>query len=344
MKRFNWLSFLLLLVLSLGIPLDGFAKWKGYKILQKIPLEGDGGWDYLTVDSTARRLYLSHETMVQVLDTDTLKPIGTINGLDGTHGIALAPELNRGFITCGKSGTVVAFNLKTLKRVWEIPTGKNPDAILYDSDTGRVFSFNHRGNNVTVIDASTGKLIKTLDLKGTPEFVAEDGRGNVFNNLEDKNMIVKINTSTLGVLCHWSTFPGSSPSALAMDAGHDRLFIGCHNKVMVVLDSSNGRVIQTLPIGNGVDAASFDPTTGMVFCSCGDGTLTVIHEDKPNKFRVVESVATEPGARTLAVDSKTGHVFLDNADTVPLKKVDGGNPYRHKVVPGTFRVLVVGKK
>lgn len=321
-----------------GAPAPG-----GYKILKKVHLKGDGGWDLLTVDAGNRRLYITHDNKVQALDADTLKVVGTIENVQRPHGVALVPGLNKGFITSGDPGSVVAFDLKTLKRLSEIPASKDADVILYDDATKRIYTFNGDSGNSTVIDPGAEKAVKSIDLGGSPEAAAADGKGNIFDNLADKSMVVKIKTKSLKIVSRWPTAPGVSPTGMAMDADHHRLFIGCRNKLLVVMDSKNGRVVKTLPIGEHVDSTAFDPKSGMIFNSCGDGTLSVIHEDSPNQYHVVENAATEPGARTMAFDAKTGHVFLDTAQTMPVTPTADNPRPRRKPVPGTFKVLEVGK-
>jgi YVTN family beta-propeller protein len=297
----------------------------GFVITQKIPIPGGGGWDYLNVDETARRLYVSHETTVDVIDLDSLRIIGNIPA-DGVHGIALAPKLGRGFISNGRSSTVTIFDLKTLQKIADVPTGKKPDAIIYDPATSQVFAFNGGSNSATVIEAATGKVAGTIDLGGGPEFAAADGKGYVYNNLEDQNLVLKINSRTLKVEQRWPTAPCSSPSSMAMDRAHRRLFLGCRSKVMAVVNADTGQVITTLPIGDHVDASAFDSKKRLVFNSNGEGTVTVIHEDSPDKYSIVETANTLPKARTMTLDPKTHRLFLSTVES------------------GQFEVLVVGNK
>ncbi len=335
----------LLMILAFGISW-GYADegTKAYHILQQVKLPDEGGWDYLKMDSDARRLYITHETEVLVLDADTYKVIGKVEGIHGAHGVALAPELGKGFVTSGKSGTVVVFDLKTFKKTSEITAQKDADAILYDSASGKVFTFNGDSENSTVIDAVTGKVVKTLDLGGNPEFAAVDGKGHLFNNLVDKSVVLDIDTQKIEVKHRWPLAPGESPAGMAMDAENNRLFIGCHNKLVAIMDATSGKVIQTLPIGDHVDATYFDPASGTVFNSCGDGTLSVVQENSADNYQVVENVKTQPGARTMAFDSKTGHVFLAAADMQPAPTPTQDNPKpRRKMVPGTFRLLILGQ-
>lgn len=297
----------------------------GYSIIKKIPIPGSGSWDYLTVDAAARRLYVSHGTQVEVVDIDSLSVVGNIPKTPGVHGIAIAPEFGRGFVSNGQSSTVLIFDLKTLKPIAEVPTGQKPDAIIYDPDTHRVFAFNGGSNSATAIDAASGKVASTVDLGGGPEFAAADGKGYVFNNLEDESQLLKINSRELKVEQRWPTAPCSSPSSMAMDQANRRLFLGCRSKVMAVVDADSGKVITTLPIGDHVDATAFDPETKLIFNSNGEGTISVIHEDSADTYSAVETVKTLPRAKTMALDPKTHRLFLSTAEN------------------GQFEVLVVGK-
>lgn len=297
----------------------------GYSVIKKIPIPGSGSWDYLTVDEGARRLYVSHGTQVEVIDLDSLSLVGNIPKTPGVHGIAVAPESGKGFVSDGQSNAVTVFDLKTLKTIADVPTGQKPDAIIYDPGTSRVFAFNGGGNSATAIDASTNKVAGTVDLGGGPEFAAADGKGYVFNNLEDESLVLKINSRDLKVEQRWPTAPCSSPSSMAMDRANRRLFVGCRSKVMAVLDADSGKVITTLPIGDHVDATAYDPETKLIFNSNGEGTITVIHQDGPDKYSEVETVKTLPRAKTMALDPKTHQLFLSTAEN------------------GQFEVLVVGK-
>jgi DNA-binding beta-propeller fold protein YncE len=315
------------------------ASADGYKLAKTIPVPGDGGWDYLSVDAAGRRVYLSHGNQVDVIDADSNEVKGTIGDLKGVHGIAVASDLGRGFISNGRGDNVTIFDLKTLKPIGDaVATGKNPDAIIFDPATKCVFAFNGRGGSATVIDAAEGKVVGTIDLGGKPEFAVSDGAGNVFNNLEDKSTIVKIDAKKRTVSDRWPIAPGTEPSALAMDAKNHRLFAGCGNKMMVVIDSETGKVIDHQPIGDHVDAGAFDPETGTIYFSCGDGTVTIIHEDGPDKYSAVETVKTKDRSKTMALDPKTHDIFLSSADFKP--DPNGGRP---SVVPGTFAVLRFSK-
>lgn len=286
----------------------------GYSVTKKIPIPGQGSFDYLTVDEAARRLYVSHGTQVEVLDIDALSVVGNIPKTPGVHGVALAPEAGRGFVSDGHANSVTVFDLKTLKPITEVPTGQKPDAIIYDPATARVFAFNGGGNSATAIDAATAKVAGTVNLPGGPEFAAADGNGYVFNNLEDESLVLKINSRELKVEQRWPTAPCASPSSMAMDRPNRRLFIGCRNKLMAVMDADSGKVLTTVPIGDHVDATAFDPATKLIFNSNGEGTITVIRQDSPDKYSVVETVKTAPRAKTMALDPKTHRLFLSTIE------------------------------
>jgi DNA-binding beta-propeller fold protein YncE len=320
------------------------AAGAGYRVVNTYKLGGDGGWDYLTVDSGARRLYVSRSTHVLVLDTDTGKNVGEIADTPGVHGIALAPELGRGFTSNGRESTVSIFDIKTLKTSSKVKVGQGPDAILYDPATKRVFTFNGKSSDSTAIDAAKGTVLGTIKLDGKPEFAASDGKGEVFVNIEDKNEIEKLDPNTLQVKAKWPLAPCESPSGLAMDRKNRRLFVGCDNKMMAVVDADNGKVITTLPIGDGVDATAFNDETGMAFASCGEGVLNVVHEDSPDKFSVVENVPTQKGARTMALDSKTHNVWTVTAKFGPPPAATAANPHPWpSIVSDSFVVLVLSR-
>jgi YVTN family beta-propeller protein len=297
----------------------------GYSITKKITLPGEGSWDYLAVDQSARRLYVSHGTQVEVIDVDSESVVGNIPKTMGVHGIAVAHDLGRGFTSNGQSSSVTIFDLKTLKPISEVPTGKKPDAIIFDPATSRVFAFNGGSNSATAIDAATGKVAGTVDLGGSPEYAAADGNGFVYDNLEDESLVLKIDARSLKVDQRWPTAPCASPSSMAIDPANRRLFIGCRSKVMAVMNADTGQVVATVPIGDHVDATAFDAASKLIFNSNGEGTITVIREDSPDKYSVVETVKTLPRAKTMALDPKTHRLFLSTAES------------------GQFEVLVVGK-
>jgi DNA-binding beta-propeller fold protein YncE len=334
-----------LAVISLLVLAAAFAQ-SGYHQLKKISIPGDGFWDYLTADSATGRVFVSHGTEVDVVDSQKGEVTGKIAGLKLVHGIALAPEFNRGFISDGAANQVVVFDLTTLAKVGEVPAGMNPDGIIYDPGSKRVFAFNGRGASATAVDAATGKLAGTVTLEGKPEFPAPDGKGHVYVNIEDKSEVMDIDAKGLTVVHKWPLAPCEEPSGMAMDTKTRRLFSGCDNKMMAVMDADTGKVVATVPIGDGVDATWFDPGTKYVLNSCGqDGVLTVIHEDSPDKYTVVENVPTAKGARTMALDTKTHKVYLALAEVQILPRPDAdtkGRPPR-KVVPGTFGLLEFGR-
>ena len=317
-----------------------------YHLIKKVVLGGEGSWDYLTYDSATHRLFISRGTHVMVVDTDTYKVVGDIPGTNGVHGIALAPGLGRGFTSNGRASNVTIFDPKTLKVSGQVKTtGEDPDAILYDPASRRIFTFNGHSGNSTAIDAASGTVAGTIDLGGSPEFAVADGAGHIYNNLEDKSMVDEIDSKTLTVKQHWPLAPCESPSGLAMDIKHRRLFIGCHNRMMAIMDADTGKVITTVPIGPGVDANRFDPGTQLAFSSNGgDGTLTVVHEDSPEKFTVVDSVTTQQGARTMTLDEKTHRIYLVTAEFSPLEPAKAGERrHRPPIKPGTFTLLVFGQ-
>ena len=282
-----------------------------YHFLKSIPISGEGGWDYLAVDEVARRLYVSHATKVVVLDLDRDAVVGEITGTPGVHGIALAPALGRGFTSNGRENKASIVDLKTLKTLEKISTGGNPDAILYNPAQKEVYTFNGAGKSATVFAAESGKVVATIALPGKPEFAVVDTKvGRIYCNIEDKHEVTVIDTRTHQVVSHWPIAPGEEPSGMAFDATHQRLFLGCGNKLMVMLDSATGKVLASVPIGGGVDANEFDPATQLVFSSNREGNVTIAHEDSPEKLTVVQTLKTEPGARTMALDPKTHRIYL----------------------------------
>ncbi len=321
------------------------AAGPGHHVVTTYKLGGEGGWDYLITDADARRTYISRGTHVVVIDADTGKNVGDIADTPGVHGIALAPELGRGFTSNGREGTVSIFDIKTLATSSKVKVGENPDAILYDPATKRVFTFNGRSQDSTAIDAATGKVLGTIKLDGKPEFAATDAKGGIWVNIEDKSELVAIDPNKLEVKAKWPLAPCTEPSGLAIDRKNRRLFAGCDNKMMAVVDADSGKVLATPPIGDGVDATAFDPETGLAFASCGgDGVLTVVKEDSPDKFSVAENVPTQKGARTMALDTKTHKVFVVTAQFGPRPAPTTDNPHpRPAILPDSFVVLVVGK-
>jgi DNA-binding beta-propeller fold protein YncE len=286
----------------------------GYHVSKTIPVGGEGFWDYATVDSEARRLYVSHGTHVVVLDADSQAIVGDIPDTQGVHGIAIASEFGRGFVSDGRANNITMFDLTTLKTLGTIPTGTNPDAIIYDPASKRVFAMNGRSANITVVNAADGKVVGTIAVAGKLEFAAADGKGTVYVNVEDKSELVHIDAEKLTVLHRWPLAPCTEPSGLAMDTKTRRLFVGCDNKMMVIINADTGKIVTTVPTGEGTDANAFDPGTEFAFSSNGEGTLTVVHEDSPEKFSLVENVPTKKSARTMALDLKAHNIFLPAAD------------------------------
>jgi DNA-binding beta-propeller fold protein YncE len=323
---------------------NSYAADSGYHIIKRLKVGGEGGWDYLTVDGAARRLYISRSTHVMVMDLDTDKVVGDIPNTAGVHGIAVAPELNRGFTSNGKADTSTIFDLKTLKVLGEVKTGGNPDAIIYEPVSKKVFTFNGHSKDATVFDAVSGKVVRTIPLGGKPEFAAIDGKGKVYVNIEDTNEVVEIDSLKACESRRFSLSPCEEPTGMGIDSEHGRVFSGCHNKIMTILDTSAGKVIATVTIGENVDGNGFDAGTGLAFSSNGDGTLTVVREVSPVNFTVVETVATQRGSRTMAIDPKTHNIYLPAAQFAqPGKSTPAGPKQRPVMVKGSFEVLVVGK-
>src|SRR5579864_4408206 len=316
------------------------AAGPGYHVVTTYKLGGDGGWDYLTADADARRVYISRGTHVMVIDADSGKSVGDIPDTPGVHGIALAPELGRGFTSNGREGTVSIFDIKSLAVSGKVKVGDNPDAILYDPATKRVFTFNGRSQDSSAIDAASGKVLSTIKLDGKPEFAASDAKGEVFVNIEDKSELVAIDANKMEVKAKWPLAPCEGPSGLSIDRAKRRLFAGC-DKMMAVVDADSGKVLATPPIGDGVDATAFDPGTGLAFASCGEGVLTVVKEDSPGKFSA-ENIPTQQGARTMALDTKTHNVFVVTAKFGPPPAATADNPHpRRSIEPDSFVALVL---
>jgi YVTN family beta-propeller protein len=308
-----------------------------YKIAHKIHVEGEGGWDYLNVDELNGRIFVSHATVAQAIDIKTGKLVGTIPDTKGIHGIAIANDLNKGFTSNGRDSSVTVFNLKTFEVITKIQvTGRNPDAILYDPFSQKVFTFNGGSSNSTVIDAKGNKVIATILLDGKPEFSVTDGKGKVFVNIEDKSVINVINLSTLKVEQHWPIAPGEEPSGLALDNQNHRLFSVCGNKLMVVTDAETGKVITTLPIGDRCDGVAFDPENKRAYASNGEGSITVVQEENSNSFKVLETITTQPGAKTIAIDKTTHHLYLTTAE---YESAPSANNRRPPVKPDSFVIL-----
>ncbi len=304
----------------------------GYRVAKKIMVGSEGKWDYLSVDTTRHRLYVAHETRVHVIDLDNDTLIGEISDLQGVHGTAFAYELGKGFISEGVSNSVTIFDLKTLKTIGKVSvTGIKPDAITYDPFSKRVFTSNNKSADATAIDAVTNKVIGTIKLDGAPESSVSDLHGKMFINLEDTNAVNVLDTKTLKVISRWSVEPSEIPTGLAIDRKNNRLFAAGRNKLLAVVDTESGKVITTLPIGSGVDGCVYDPELHLVFCSNGEGTITVIKQESPNKYTVLDTIATQKGAKTIGIDVKTHRVF-----TVGI--IDGENNSKG------FGVLVLDRK
>ncbi len=317
---------------------------QSYHLVKKIALGGEGGWDYLTLDSVARRLYVTRAMKVTVLDVDTSRIVGEIPNTAGVHGVALAPELGRGFTSNGRASTASIFNLKTLRVLGQVKTGLDPDAIVYDPFSQHVFTFNGKSSSVTVFDANSAKVVGTIPLGGNPEFAVADGLGRIYVNLESTSEVLTLDTSSLSVQARSPLAPCSEPTGMAMDRQQQLLFIGCRNRMMAVVDANSGQMKASLSIGGGVDAIAFDPATKLAFSSNGEGTLTVVHEDSKDKFSVVDSAVTQRGARTMALDLKTHNVFLATARFGPTPTPTPGQPFvRPSIIPGTFVILTLGE-
>lgn len=315
-----------------------------YHQLKSIPIPGDTFWDYLGFEPNSDRLFITHGTHVVVVNVKTDKIVGDIGPMEGIHGVVFAPEFNRGFVTDGRAAKLWIFNLKTLKVIGSAPTDKDADGVVYDPASKRVFTMNGDSHTSTVVDAKTGKVVGHIELGGGPEFPVADGRGHVYANIETTSEIVEIDSHTMKITHRWPLAPGKSPSGLAIDAEHHILFSGCHNDMMVIMNADTGKVIATEPIGSGVDATRFDLGTGYAFASNGrSGNLTVIHEDSPTKFHVVEDVSTEMGARTMALDRTTHQVFLV---TAKIERIPNPPPHTRpfRMVPGSFHLLIFGRE
>jgi YVTN family beta-propeller protein len=329
----------LCLVASLAALLAPAPAMAGYHLVKSVPLGGDGFWDYLSIDPVHRHLFVTHGTHVMVVDADSYAVVGDIPNTPRVHGVAVAET--RGFVSDGGDNTVTMFDLASLKVLGKIAVGTKPDAIIYDPATRRVFTMNGGSNDSTAIDSTTGAVVGTVALGGGPEFAAADGKGNIFVNIEDKSEMVEFDARTLTVENTWSLLPCEGPSGLAIDRANSRLFAGCRNTMLEVVDSATNRPVAMLPIGKGVDANRFDD--GYAFSANGDGTLTVIHECSPNRFCVAETVTTEPGARTMEVDPKTHAVFLVTADFTPTPPTADTPHPRPAITPGSFRLLVYSR-
>jgi YVTN family beta-propeller protein len=295
------------------IPLLAFAA-VDYQTLKKVAVPGTGGWDYVTVDPVARRVYVSHSTQVDVLDADSFALVGTIPNTPGVHGIAIAPEAGRGYISAGKADAVIAFDLKTLMPLEQIRVGKKPDAIIYEPLTKRIYVMNGDSGSISVLDAADGKMAGTIELGGAPEFAVSDGGGNLYVNLEEQNETLHIDVNALQVKDRWALTPCATPTSIAMDVKNRRLFVGCRNKQLAVLNADTGKLVFTAPIGDHVDAGAFDNKTRLVYLSTGDGKVFVFQQDSPDKYSVAQEIVTKPGAKTMGFDPKTGNLFVPTSE------------------------------
>ncbi len=313
------------------------GKKSEFKVLKMIPVEGNTGWDYLTVDKAGQRLFVSHGTCVEVVDLKTDKSIGQIPNTPGVHGIALVPSLNKGFITSGRIDSVIVFDMKTLKVLDKIKTGKNPDAILYDAFTNRIFTFNGRDNSITAIDPKTNRVAGTMPVSGKPEAAVSNGKGKIFCNIEDKSTVVKFDALTLKQEAEWPLDPGKGPSGLDMDVKTNRLFSACSDsKQIVVMNADNGKIVATLPMGDRCDGIVFIPAGRYAVSSNGDGTATIVQGDGPDQYKVVQTLETRKSARTITYDETTGRIYMSSAEV----NMDNG---KRSVVPGSFKIVVVSK-
>lgn len=315
-----------------------------YHFLKEIPVGGDGGWDYLSIDADARRLYVTHAAKIVVIDLDKETIVGEITNTSGVHGFAIAPKLQRGFASNGREGTVSVVDLPTLQTIYKLNAGENPDCILFEPEHREIYAFNGRSHSASVFDASSGKVVATIPLPGKPEFaVADPKAGRIYNNIEDQNEVVVIDTATHQIAATWPIAPGESASGMAIDTKHHRLFLGCDNQLMLMLNTQDGKIIATAPIGDGVDANAFDVKNKLAFSSCGDGTVTIAKEETADKLTVVQTLKTERGARTMALDPKTHKIYLATAEfEAPANQPPNTTPRRPKVIPGTFKILVYG--
>lgn len=311
-----------------------------YHLLKEIPVGGEGGWDYCSIDSAAGRLYISHASKVVVVDLAVDKVVGEITNTPGVHGLAPAPDLGKGFVSCGRENKCAIVNLKTLEILSKVDTEQNPDGMLYEPGQQEAYMFNGRGNSATVIDAKAGKVVATIPLGGKPEFAQADPSAHrVFNNLEDKNEVVAIDAKTHAVVNRWPIAPGEEASGMAIDLKNHRLFLGCGgSKTMVMMDYTSGKVLASVPIGNGVDANAFDPELQLAFASCGDGTVTIAHEDSPDKLSVVQTLKTQQGSRTMTIDPKTHRIYLAAATF----EAPAAGQRRGSMAPDSFKILVYG--
>jgi YVTN family beta-propeller protein len=334
------------LIASAGVAISGGATAAEYALKEKFKIGGEGGWDYLTYDTPSNRLFVTRGTRVQIVDPDKGTVLAEILDTPGVHGVALANDLGKGYTSNGRDNSVTVFDLTTLKTITKIKTtsGENPDFIAYDAVSKRILAFNGRSHNASVIDAATDKLVATIPLTGKPEAAVADGKGMMFVNIEDKNEITVIDTRKGAVATNWPLAGCNGPAGLAIDTQTRRLFVGCHNKRMVIVNADSGKVVTTLPIGDGVDANAFDTETKEAFSSQGDGTLTIVKEETADKFSVQQNATTQRGARTMALNPKNHDIYLVSAEYDEAPAVVGQQRLRRTMKPDTFTLLVMGEK
>jgi DNA-binding beta-propeller fold protein YncE len=317
----------------------------GYHVAQKVLLGGDGGWDFITFDDQGHRLFISRSTHVMVVDADSGKVVGDIPNTSGVHGIALVPEVGKGFTSDGRDSSVTIFDLQSLKMLGQVRVGQNPDDIFYDVASKHIFTLNGGSHDATEIDPQADSVIGTIHFEGRPEFAVADGQGHIYLDLEDKSEIVALDSHSLNILSTWPLAPGEEPTGMALDKSHHRLFVGCPNNIMIIMNADNGKVITSMPIGSGVDAVAYDSELDLVFSSNGDGTLTVIKADSADKYSVLENVPTQKGARTMALDLKSHRIYLVTADFGPAPAPTADRPHpRPSILPNSFVLLIVGKQ
>ena len=341
------LTFWSVVILCSGLAVAGRPDG-GYHLLKKYDLgSAPGGkeyWDYITFDASTRRLYISHNTEVKIVNADSGAILGSIADLKRVHGIVVMDDLGRGFISDGGADEVVVFDLKTLKTIGHIKTGGNPDCIIYDPASKHLFTMNGKTNNASVIDPASGTVVAAIPIGGRPEYAVPDGHGTIYDNVEDKNEVVAIDSIANTVKAHWPIAPAEGATAIDLDVEHHRLFVGGRNKVLAIMNVDSGKVVQTFPIGAGVDTNVYEAATGMLFVAAREGTLHVYHEDSPDNFREVEMVKTEFGARNMALDNKTHQLFIDTADFTPAAEPTTEQPHPQPTpVSGTFRLLIYGR-
>jgi DNA-binding beta-propeller fold protein YncE len=335
------IGFSLVLVAILSIHVHAATPPSRYRFLKEIPIKGDTGWDYLSVDPIARRLYVTHGDHIVVVNLDSDAIEGDIADTPGVHGFAIAQKLGRGFSSNGAESKISIVDLKSLATIAKVDTEEGPDAILYEEGRGEVYAFNGRAHSVTIIAARTGAVVTSVKLPGKPEFPVADSRANrVFVNIEDKDEVVALDTKSHRIVNEWQIGPGTSASGMAIDLAHGRLMLGCENKLMVVMDTKTGKVITSVPIGSGVDANAFDEVRGLAFSSNGEGNVTIVHEESPDKFSVVQTLVTQPSARTMVLDPASHKIYL--AAATIKQDVPAGAGHRRAMMPGSFKILVYG--